>query len=679
MILPKERYILMLALKRKSANTCKTKVLRFTASVREQYIYIKGCVIMAETKQFKAESKRLLDMMINSIYTHKEIFLRELISNASDAIDKLYFKSLTDDKVGMNKDDFKIEITADKENKVLTISDNGIGMTADELENNLGIIANSGSFKFKNENEKTDDVDIIGQFGVGFYSAFMVAKEVEVRSKAYGSDKAYMWKSSGADGYTIEECDKDSVGTEIRLTLKDDTETECYDEYLEASTIKELVKKYSDYIRFPIKMDVEKTKRKADAKEDDYSDDAYETVIENETLNSMVPLWRKNKNELKPEDYNNFYKEKFFDYTDPLKYIHSKIEGTVTYDSLLFIPARAPFNFYSKDYEKGLQLYSSGVLISDKCADLLPDYFSFVRGLVDSADLSLNISREMLQHDHQLKTIAKSIEKTIKSELKKMLNNEREKYEQFWKTFGIQIKFGVYDNYGRDKDAVEDLLMFTSSHENKLTTLDEYVSRMKEEQKYIYYAAGDSVEKIQALPQTELLRDKGYEILYLTDNVDEFAVKVLMRHGDKEFRNVSEGDLGIDTEAKKEETKKLAEENKDMLSFITAALDGKVKETKISDKLKSHPVCISSSGQISLEMEKILNQNPQNEKVKSEKVLEINPNHKIFAAMQKLYGEDKEKFKDYASILYDQALLIEGMQIEDPVEFSNKICALMAE
>lgn len=634
---------------------------------------------MAETKQFKAESKRLLDMMINSIYTHKEIFLRELISNASDAIDKLYFKSLTDDKVGMNKDDFKIEITADKENKVLTISDNGIGMTADELENNLGIIANSGSFKFKNENEKTDDVDIIGQFGVGFYSAFMVAKEVEVRSKAYGSDKAYMWKSSGADGYTIEECDKDGVGTEIRLTLKDDTENECYDEYLEASTIKELVKKYSDYIRFPIKMDVEKTRRKADAKEDDYSDDAYETVVENETLNSMVPLWRKNKNELKPEDYNNFYKEKFFDYTDPLKYIHSKIEGTVTYDSLLFIPARAPFNFYSKDYEKGLQLYSSGVLISDKCADLLPDYFSFVRGLVDSADLSLNISREMLQHDHQLKTIAKSIEKTIKSELKKMLNNEREKYEQFWKTFGIQIKFGVYDNYGRDKDAVEDLLMFTSSNENKLTTLDEYVSRMKEDQKYIYYAAGDSVEKIQALPQTELLRDKGYEILYLTDNVDEFAVKVLMRHGDKEFRNVSEGDLGIDSEAEKEETKKLSEENKDMLSFITAALDGKVKETKISDKLKSHPVCISSSGQISLEMEKILNQNPQNEKVKSEKVLEINPNHKIFAAMQKLYGEDKEKFKDYASILYDQALLIEGMQIEDPVEFSNKICALMAE
>ena len=626
-----------------------------------------------QTKEFKAESKRLLDMMINSIYTHKEIFLRELISNASDAIDKLYFKSLTDDKVGMNKDDFKIEIIADKDNNTLTISDNGIGMTADELENNLGIIANSGSFKFKNENEKAEDVDIIGQFGVGFYSAFMVAKEVEVRSKAYGSDKAYAWKSKGVDGYTIEECDKDTVGTQIRLTLKEDTENECFDEYLEASKIKELVKKYSDYIRFPIKMDVEKTRRKPDAKEDDYSDEAYEKYIENETLNSMVPLWRKNKNELKPEDYNNFYKEKFYDYTDPLKYIHSKVEGTVTYDSLLFIPSRAPYNFYSKDYEKGLQLYSSGVLIMDKCADLLPDYFSFVRGLVDSADLSLNISREMLQHDHQLKMIAKSIEKTIKNELKKMLANSREDYEKFWKAFGIQIKFGVYD-----KDAVEDLLMFTSSFEKKLVTLDEYVSRMKEEQKYIYYAAGDSVEKIEALPQTELLRDKGYEILYLTDNVDEFAVKVLMRHGEKEFRNVSEGDLGIDSEEQKEETKKLAEENKDMLSFITASLDGKIKETKISEKLKSHPVCISSSGQISLEMEKILNQNPQNEKVKSEKILEINPNHKIFGAMQKLYGSNKEKFKDYASILYDQALLIEGMQIDDPVDFSNKICSLMA-
>ena len=634
---------------------------------------------MAETKQFKAESKRLLDMMINSIYTHKEIFLRELISNASDAIDKLYFKSLTDDKVGMNKSDFAINIIADKDAGTLTITDNGIGMTAEELENNLGIIANSGSFKFKNENEKNDDVDIIGQFGVGFYSAFMVAKEVRVRSKAYGSDKAYVWTSTGVDGYTIEEDDKETVGTEIRLTLKDDTENEKYSEYLSDFRIKELVKKYSDYIRFPIKMDVEKSRRKADAKEDDYSDEAYEKYVENETLNSMVPLWRKNKNELKPEDYNSFYKEKYYDYTDPLKYIHSKVEGTTTYDSLLFIPAQAPYNFYSKDYEKGLQLYSSGVLIMDKCADLLPDYFSFVKGLVDSADLSLNISREMLQHDHQLKLIAKSIEKTIKSELKKMLNNDRENYEKFWKSFGVQLKFGVYDNYGRDKDAVEDLLLFTSSAEKKLVTLDEYVARMKEDQKYIYYAAGDSVAKIEALPQTELLRDKGYEILYLTDNVDEFAVKVLMRHGEKEFRNVSEGDLGIDSEEQKEETKKLSEDNKDMLALITEALGGKIKECRISDKLKSHPVCISSFGQISLEMEKILNQNPQNQKVTSEKVLEINPNHKIFAAMQKLFETDKNKFKDYASILYDQALLIEGMQIDDPVEFSNKICSLMAE
>ena len=618
-------------------------------------------------------------MMINSIYTHKEIFLRELISNASDAIDKLYFKSLTDDKVGMNKSDFAINIIADKDAGTLTITDNGIGMTAEELENNLGIIANSGSFKFKNENEKNDDVDIIGQFGVGFYSAFMVAKEVRVRSKAYGSDKAYVWTSTGVDGYTIEEDDKDTVGTEIRLTLKDDTENEKYSEYLSDFRIKELVKKYSDYIRFPIKMDVEKSRRKADAKEDDYSDEAYEKYVENETLNSMVPLWRKNKNELKPEDYNSFYKEKYYDYTDPLKYIHSKVEGTTTYDSLLFIPAQAPYNFYSKDYEKGLQLYSSGVLIMDKCADLLPDYFSFVKGLVDSADLSLNISREMLQHDHQLKLIAKSIEKTIKSELKKMLNNDRENYEKFWKSFGVQLKFGVYDNYGRDKDAVEDLLLFTSSAEKKLVTLDEYVARMKEDQKYIYYAAGDSVAKIEALPQTELLRDKGYEILYLTDNVDEFAVKVLMRHGEKEFRNVSEGDLGIDSEEQKEETKKLSEDNKDMLALITEALGGKIKECRISDKLKSHPVCISSFGQISLEMEKILNQNPQNQKVTSEKVLEINPNHKIFAAMQKLFETDKDKFKDYASILYDQALLIEGMQIDDPVEFSNKICSLMAE
>ncbi|MBQ5311883.1 MAG: molecular chaperone HtpG, partial [Oscillospiraceae bacterium] len=570
-------------------------------------------------------------------------------------------------------------IIPDKSAGTLTITDNGIGMTADELENNLGIIANSGSLKFKSENEKTDDVDIIGQFGVGFYSAFMVAKTVEVRSKAFGSDTANVWKSSGADGYTVEECDKDSVGTEIILTLKDDTENEKYSEFLETYKLKELVKKYSDYIRFPIKMDVEQTRRKEDAKDDDYSDEAYETYTENETLNSMVPIWRKNKSELKAEDYNQFYKDKYYDYDDPLKYIHSKVEGTTTYDALLFIPAHAPFNFYSKDYEKGLQLYSSGVLIMDKCGDLLPDYFSFVRGLVDSADLSLNISREMLQHDHQLKMIAKSVEKSIKSELTKLLKNHREDYEKFWKSFGIQIKFGVYDNYGRDKDAVEDLLMFVSSAEKKLVTLDEYVSRMKEDQKYIYYCAGETVEKIEAMPQTEVLRDKGYEILYLTDNVDEFALKVLMRHGDKEFRSVSEGDLGIDSEQEKEETKKLAEDNKDMLALMKEALGDKIKEAKISDKLKTHPVCISSSGRISLEMERILNQNPQNEKVTSEKVLEINPSHQIFGVMKGLFDSDKDKFKDYTSLLYDQALLIEGMPIEDPVGFADKLCRLMAD
>ena len=632
---------------------------------------------MAETKQFKAESKRLLDMMINSIYTHKEIFLRELISNASDAIDKLYFKSLTDDSVGMNKSDFAIEIIPDKEARTLTIKDNGIGMTADELENNLGIIANSGSFKFKNENEKQDDVDIIGQFGVGFYSAFMVAKEVEVTSKAFGSDKSYTWKSAGADGYTIEEADKATVGTEIKLTLKDNTDDENYDEYAEQWKIKELVKRYSDYIRFPVKMDVEKRKRKSDAAEDDYSDAAYETYVENETLNSMVPIWRKNKNELKEEDYNKFYTEKFHDYNPPAKYIHSKTEGAVTYDSLLFIPSKPPFDYYTKDYEKGLQLYSSGVLIMDKCKDLLPDHFSFVKGLVDSADLTLNISREMLQHDRQLQQIAKAIEKTIKNELKKMLKNEREKYEEFWKNFGIQIKFGVYNGYGVNKELLKDLLLFTSSKEKKLVTLEEYVSRMKEDQKYIYYAAGESVDKIDALPQTELVKDKGYEILYLTDNVDEFAVKMMMSYDDKEFKSISSGDLGLESEAEKEENKKLSEENKDMFEFIKESLGGKIKAAKVSDRLKSHPVCLTNEGQISLEMEKVLNQMPENQNVSAEKVLEINPNHEIFKTMQELYANDKDKLKDYANILYTQALLIEGMPIDDPVAYSNLVCKLM--
>ncbi len=638
---------------------------------------------MAETKQFRAESKRLLDMMINSIYTHREIFLRELISNASDAIDKLYFRSLTDDSVNMNRSDFEIRVTPDKDTRTLTITDNGIGMTEEELENNLGIIANSGSLKFKNENDAPgdEDIDIIGQFGVGFYSAFMVAKTVEVRSKAFGSDKAYCWTSSGTDGYTVEECDKETAGTEIKLFMKEDTDDDKYSDFLEQWKIKELVRKYSDYIRFPIKMNCEKRSRKPDAPEDDYSDNAYNTVIEDETLNSMVPIWRKNKNELKAEDYNKFYTEKFHDYNEPLKYIHSKTEGTVTYDSLLYIPSKAPFDYYSKDYEKGLRLYSNGVLIMDKCADLLPDHFSFVKGLVDSADLSLNISREMLQHDRQLKAISKAIEKTIKNELKKMMKNDPEKYEQFWKAFGVQLKFGVYNDFGANKTLLADLLMFTSSNGHKLISLEQYVSGMKEDQKYIYYASGETPEKIDALPQTELVRDKGYEILYLTDNVDEFAINMMMNYDDKEFKSISAGDLDLETPEEKEEIKKLAEENKDMFEFIGKALEGKIKSAKISERLKTHPVCLSNEGQISLEMEKVLNRMPEaaEHKVSAEKVLEINPNHEIFGTLKSLYETDQDKLKDYADLLYTQALLIEGMPIDDPVAFSNRICSLMTD
>ena len=634
---------------------------------------------MAETKQFKAESKRLLDMMINSIYTHKEIFLRELISNASDAMDKLYFKSLTDDKVGMNRSDFFIKIEVDKDNGVLIIRDNVIGMTKEELENNLGTIANSGSFSFKNdENNASEDIDIIGQFGVGFYSAFMVAKEVEVRTKAYGSDQAYLWRSEGVDGYTIEECEKDGVGTEIRLTMKDDTDDECYDEFLTQWKIKTLVKKYSDYIHYPIKFDMEHDSLKEGTGTDDVPAE-YETTVVTETLNSMTPLWRKNKNEITDEEYNNFYKEKFYDYMDPLMHIHVKTEGTATYDGLLYIPAKAPMDYYSKSFEKGLQLYSSGVLIMDKCADLLPDHFSFVKGLVDSQDLSLNISREMLQHDRQLKLIAKSLEKTIKNELKKLLSNNREKYEEFWKTFGMQIKFGVYNGYGVNKDMLKDLLMFYSSNEKKLWTLDEYVSRMKEDQKYIYYAAGETVDKIDSLPQTEVVKDKGYEILYLTESVDEFALKVLESYSDKPFKSVSDADLDLETPEEKEEFKKLSEESKDMLEEITKALGGKVKAAKLSERLKTHPVCLTSEGQISLEMEKTFAQMPTDQNVKAEKVLEINPNHKIFSVLKNLYETDKSKLDDYSKILYTEALLIEGMPIEDPVEFSNLVCGLMVD
>lgn len=633
-----------------------------------------------ETKQFKAESKRLLEMMIHSIYTHKEIFLRELISNASDAIDKLYFKSLTDDKVGLNKDDFAIWITADKDARTLKIADNGIGMTVEELENNLGTIANSGSFKFKNENKLEEDNQIIGQFGVGFYSAFMVAKKVKVISKAYGSDKAYQWESEGVDGYTISEADKASAGTEIILELLDDTDDENYSDFLDQYRLKSLIKKYSDYIRFPIKMEVTHSRPVEQSEEDKEAGKApeYEEYIEVETLNSMVPLWKKNKTELKEEDYKHFYTEKFYDYNEPLKYSHVKNEGNANYNALLYIPSKAPFDYYSKEYEKGLQLYSNGVLIMDKCADLLPDYYSFVKGLVDSEDLSLNISREMLQHDRQLKVIAKSIEKTIGNELKKMLKNEREKYEEFWKAFGLQLKYGIYSDYGMNKEKLQDLLLFTSSNEQKLVTLDEYVTAMREEQKYIYYATGESVARIEQLPQTELVKDNGFEILYLTDNIDEFAVKTLAKYKDKEFKSVSADDLGLENAEKQDEIKAKEEENSGMLDELAKALEGKVTKVILSHRLKSHPVCLTSEGEISLEMEKVLNSMPTDQKIHAQRVLEINPEHQIFDKLKSISeAGDSEKLGKYAQLLYTQALLIEGMSIENPVEFSNLICELM--
>lgn len=633
-----------------------------------------------ETKQFKAESKKLLDMMIHSIYTHKEIFLRELISNASDAIDKLYFKSLTDDQVGLNKDDFAIWISTDKEGNRLKISDNGIGMTAEELEAHLGTIAESGSLKFKSENKLEEDNQIIGQFGVGFYSAFMVAKKVTVISKAYGSDKAYQWESEGVDGYTITEADKKSVGTDIILELLPDSEDEDYSGFLDQYRLKSLVKKYSDYIRFPIKMEVTHSRPKEQSEEDKEAGKApeYEEYLEIETLNSMVPLWKKNKSELKEEDYKHFYTEKFFDYNEPLKYSHVKNEGAANYNALLYIPSKAPYDYYSKEYEKGLQLYSNGVLIMDKCADLLPDYFSFVKGLVDSEDLSLNISREMLQHDRQLKVIAKSIEKTISSELKKMLKNEREKYEEFWKAFGLQMKYGIYSDYGMNKEKLQDLLLFTSSNNNKLVTLDEYVTGMREEQKYIYYAAGESTARISQLPQTELVKDNGFEILYLTDNIDEFAVKSIGKYKDKEFKSVSSDNLGLESPEKKEELKAKEEAASGMLDELAKALDGKVTKVVLSQRLKTHPVCLTSEGEISLEMEKVLNSMPTDQKVHAQRILEINPEHEIFGKLNAVKeAGDSDKLGKYARLLYDQALLIEGISIENPVEFSNLICDLM--
>ncbi|MDE7192729.1 MAG: molecular chaperone HtpG [Oscillospiraceae bacterium] len=623
-----------------------------------------------ETKEFKAESRRLLEMMINSIYTHKEIFLRELISNASDAMDKLYFKSMSEN-TGITRSDMAITIETDKDSRKLTITDNGIGMTKDELENNLGTIAKSGSLAFKNENESAEDVNIIGQFGVGFYSAFMVAKRVTVISRAYGEDTAYMWTSEGVEGYSIEEAAKDSHGTQIILEIKDNSEEENYDEFLTPYKIKSLVRKYSDYIRYPIKMDVEHEKLK------EGTENEYEKEIVTETLNSMTPIWKKSKSELTDEEYNQFYKDKFYDYDEPLLHIHSKTEGTATYSALLYVPAKAPYDYYSKSFEKGLQLYSSGVMIMDKCADLLPDYFSFVRGLVDSEDLSLNISREMLQHDRQLKIIAKSLEKSIKSELKKLQKNDREKYEKFFEAFGMQIKYGIYEGFGSNKETLQDLLMFKSSF-GGYVTLEEYVSRMKEEQKYIYFASGSSVARIEALPQTELVKDKGYEILYFTDHVDEFCIQMMHDYEAKEYKSVSSEDLGLETEEEKEEIKKEEEDNKSLFDFMTDKLSGKVKAVRLSHRLKSHPVCITSEGMLSVEMEKVLSAMPTEQNAKAEKILEINASHPIYNKLKTLYETDKNKVAEYGDILYSQALLIEGMAIENPVEFTNKICEIMA-
>lgn len=603
-------------------------------------------------KQFKAESKRLMEMMINSIYTQREIFLRELISNASDAIDKIYYRALTDDQLVFDKDSYYVQVLADKDNRTLTITDTGIGMSKEDLENNLGIIAKSGSLAFKNDNESKDGHDIIGQFGVGFYSAFMVADVVTVISKALGSEEAYKWESEGADGYTIVPFEKDSIGTEITLKIKESTEEEDFEEYLDEYRLKAIIKKYSDFIRYPVKM-------------------------QEEIVNSMVPIWKKNKSELTPEDYDNFYAEKHYGYDKPIKHIHINADGAVVYHAVLFIPESIPFDYYTKEYEKGLELYSKSVLIMDKCADLLPDYFSFVKGMVDSEDLSLNISREMLQHDRQLKIIAKNITSKIKSQLQSLLKDERDKYEKFYKSFGRQLKYGVYSDYGSHKDVLQDLLMFYSSTEKKLVTLEEYVSRMPEEQKYIYYASGESNERIEKLPQIELVQDKGYEMLYFTDEIDEFAIKMIMKFKDKEFKSVSSGDLGIEAADNADDTDADDNANKELLAYMTGVLGDKVKNVKVSKRLKSHPVCLSSEGELTIEMEKILKAMPDNQNVQADKVLEINPQHEVFQKLKTAFDSDKEKLDLYTSLLYNQALLIEGLPINDPVAFTNDICKIM--
>ncbi|AZB41037.1 molecular chaperone HtpG [Bacillus sp. FJAT-42376] len=624
-----------------------------------------------EKKQFQAESKRLLEMMINSIYSQKEIFLRELISNSSDAIDKIYYRALTDDTLTFNKEGYYIKVAPDKERRTLTISDTGIGMTKEELENNLGIIAKSGSLAFKTENESKDGHDIIGQFGVGFYSAFMVADTVSVLTKPIGSEEAYLWKSDGADGYTIETAEKDTVGTEIVLTIKENTEDESYDEYLEEYRLKSIIKKYSDFIRYPIKMDAAESKLK------EGSEDEYEEVFGEQIVNSMVPIWRKNKSELTNEDYENFYAEKRYGFDKPLKHVHISVDGAVRYNAILFIPEQTPYDYYSKEFEKGLELYSNGVLIMEKCSDLLPDYFSFVKGMVDSEDLSLNISREMLQHDRQLKLIAKNIKNKIKSQLQSLLKEDREKYEKFYASFGRQLKYGVYSDFGQNKEDLQDLLMFHSSTEKKLVTLADYVSRMPEDQKYIYYASGESHERIEKLPQAEMVADKGFEILYFTDEVDEFAIRMLMSYKEKEFKSISSGDLGIeDADAEKEAQTEDAE-NKELFDRMKELLAGRVKDVRVSKRLRSHPVCLTADGEISIEMEKILKAMPDNQNIQADKILEINPNHEVFQSLKDAFGKDEAKLSLYTSLLYNQALLIEGLPIQDPVEFTNDICKIM--
>jgi chaperone protein htpG len=637
-------------------------------------------------KQFKAESKKLLDLMIHSIYTNKEIFLRELISNSSDALDKLYYKSLTSGELGIKRNDFYIQITPDKELRTLTIRDNGIGMSKDELENNLGTIAKSGSLGFKEEQEKNKDentkaknIDIIGQFGVGFYSAFMVSDIVSVTSKAFGSDDAYRWVSRGADGYTIEEASLDDHGTEIVLTIKEDTDGENYSSFLEEYMIRNLIKKYSDYIRYPIRMMVEKSRPVGETEEGKAPE--FEKYNELETLNSMEPIWKRQKSKVKPEEYNDYYKSKYMDYMDPARVIRTNVEGVSSFTALMFIPGHAPFDYYTKEYEKGLQLYSSGVMIMDKCKDLLPDYFNFVKGLVDSQDLSLNISREMLQQDRQLKNIAKNVEKKIKRDLEDFLKNDRDGYEKFFENFGKQLKYGLYESYGMNREVLEDLVLFYSSTEQKNVTLAEYLERMKDDQNAIYYAAGESIKKIDLLPQTEFVKSKGYEILYLTDEMDEFVFNILGQYKDKPFKSVSAEDIAEDDAEAKENMKKLEEDNKELLEDIKNALGDKVSEVKLSPRLKSSAVCLTTKGDISLEMEKILSAMPMDQGIKAERVLELNPEHSVFEALNKIKSDDAggKKLEVYANLLYDQALLISGIQIDDPVEFSKSICQLIVD